>query len=184
MQTKRFYYWVLHLKAQDGLAVIDVDGTISYLSIGKWNTLVDLVKRDFRQGKLINSLFPGTPKDMNEAISRTKRVLEQMLDHPADIDLLRDTIHYEVVFGTPLQKKVWTHLVEKVPVGTTTSYSEIGNTLGVKSARAIGNACGANRIALIIPCHRVLTAQGTINGYRYGISEKERLLHLEKRQQK
>lgn len=182
MISRKLYYWVLHLKAQDGLAVIDANGTVSYLSIGKWNALVDLVKKDFRQGKLDKLLVPGTPNDLNEMISRTRRVLEQMLEHPAEIDQLRTNISYEMVFGTPLQRKVWNHLV-KIPVGTTTSYSEIAKQLGMKSARAVGNACGANRIALIIPCHRVVTAQGTIIGYRYGVREKERLLKLEKKPQ-
>ncbi|SGZ56202.1 CIC11C00000000259 [Sungouiella intermedia] len=179
MRSKRLYYWVLHLKAQDGLAVIDLKGVVSYLSIGRWNTLVDLVKRDFRTAKMENYLLPGNEKVTNDSIESTKRVLEQMLDNPSEIDSLRRTINYEVIFGTELQRKVWTYLVDHIPVGTTSSYSEVAKALGVKSARVVGNACGANRIALIIPCHRVLTAQGTINGYRYGKDEKERLLQLE-----
>lgn len=179
--SRKLYYWVLHLKAIDGMAVIDHQGKVYYLSIGKWNTLVDLVKKDFKHAKERVQLLPGTSMNLSKAVFNTKLVLEQMLEQPQEIDKLRSTIRYEIIFGTSLQRKVWKYLIEKVPVLKTISYSMIAAALDIKSARVVGNACGANRIALLIPCHRVLTAQGKINGYRWGTDVKERLLQLERK---
>ena len=64
--------------------------------------------------------------------------------------------------------------------GKTVSYGEIARMVGCKSAQAVGQAVGANPIALIIPCHRVITAHGKLGGYAYGIELKRQLLELEK----
>lgn len=80
--------------------------------------------------------------------------------------------------GTAFQKRVWTALLS-IPYGETVSYGEIARMVGCKSAQAIGQAVGANPIALIIPCHRVIAAHGKIGGYEYGIEIKKKLLELE-----
>ena len=80
--------------------------------------------------------------------------------------------------GTAFQKRVWTALLT-IPYGETVSYGEIARMVGCKSAQAIGQAVGANPIALIIPCHRVIAAHGKIGGYEYGIEIKKKLLELE-----
>ena len=64
--------------------------------------------------------------------------------------------------------------------GQTKTYSEIAEMVNCKSARAIGHAIGRNPIALIIPCHRVVGANGTLGGYAYGPNRKKQLLELEK----
>ena len=80
--------------------------------------------------------------------------------------------------GTAFQKRVWTALLT-IPYGETLSYGEIAQMVGCRSAQAVGQAVGANPIALIIPCHRVIAAHGKIGGYEYGIEIKKKLLELE-----
>ena len=80
--------------------------------------------------------------------------------------------------GTAFQKRVWTALLT-IPYGETLSYGEIAKMVGCRSAQAVGQAVGANPIALIIPCHRVIAAHGKIGGYAYGTEIKKRLLDLE-----
>lgn len=80
--------------------------------------------------------------------------------------------------GTAFQKRVWTALFT-IWYGQTKTYGEIAKMVGCRSAQAVGQAVGANPIALIIPCHRVIAANGQIGGYAYGTEIKKRLLDLE-----
>ena len=80
--------------------------------------------------------------------------------------------------GTAFQKRVWQALLT-IPYGETLSYGEIAQMVDCRSAQAVGQAVGANPIALIIPCHRVIAAHGKIGGYEYGTEIKKRLLELE-----
>jgi len=83
------------------------------------------------------------------------------------------------VIGTEFQKKVWQEL-QKIPYGKTISYKTLSEKLGdVKAIRAVGTANGKNPIAIIIPCHRVIGADGKLIGYASGLDIKEKLLHLE-----
>jgi methylated-DNA-[protein]-cysteine S-methyltransferase len=82
--------------------------------------------------------------------------------------------------GTEFQKKVWNALKE-IPCGETRSYGEIAKVIGnEKAARAVGMANNKNPIAIIIPCHRVIGANGKLVGYAGGLDIKEKLLNLEK----
>lgn len=81
--------------------------------------------------------------------------------------------------GTDFQKRVWNEL-RKIPYGKTISYKTLSEKLGdVKAIRAVGKANGQNPIAIIIPCHRVIGANGSLVGYAGGLAIKEKLLHLE-----
>ena len=80
--------------------------------------------------------------------------------------------------GTLFQQHVWQALLT-IPYGKTVSYGEIARMVGCKSSQAVGQAVGANPIALIIPCHRVIAAHGQLGGYAYGIEIKKKLLELE-----
>lgn len=83
--------------------------------------------------------------------------------------------------GTDLQKAVWAEL-QKIPYGTTTSYSVIAERLGRPAAfRAVANACGKNPVPVIIPCHRVLHKDGSLSGFAWGVDVKKALLALEVR---
>lgn len=81
--------------------------------------------------------------------------------------------------ATAFQLRVWEALQE-IPYGETVSYSEIAGRLGdPKAVRAVAGACAANKVALVIPCHRVVKSNGEISGYKWGIKRKARLLELE-----
>lgn len=80
--------------------------------------------------------------------------------------------------GTPFQQKVWQELL-KIRYGQTTTYGAIAKCIGCRSAQAVGQAIHRNPIAIIIPCHRVIGADGSLTGYASGIDIKERLLRIE-----
>ena len=81
--------------------------------------------------------------------------------------------------GTEPQKAVWAALRE-IPAGRTASYAEIARAIGRPSAaRAVAQACGANPLAVITPCHRVVRADGGLSGYRWGVERKQALLARE-----
>ena len=91
-------------------------------------------------------------------------------------------IHF---IGTEFQREVWNILLT-IPYGQTMTYGEIGKILAAKrgvphmSAQAVGGAVGHNEISIIVPCHRVVGADGSLTGYAGGIDKKVRLLTLEK----
>jgi methylated-DNA-[protein]-cysteine S-methyltransferase len=81
--------------------------------------------------------------------------------------------------GTEFELRVWSEL-QKIPFGATRSYGSIAKSLGAsKAARAVGLANGRNPIPIIIPCHRVIGADGTLTGFGGGLDLKRRLLELE-----
>jgi AraC family transcriptional regulator of adaptative response/methylated-DNA-[protein]-cysteine methyltransferase len=83
------------------------------------------------------------------------------------------------VRGTPFQQAVWQALCD-IPVGQTRSYSEIAKSIGQPLAvRAVGSACGANPVAIAVPCHRVVGSDGSLGGYRWGSDVKQYLLAAE-----
>jgi AraC family transcriptional regulator of adaptative response/methylated-DNA-[protein]-cysteine methyltransferase len=83
--------------------------------------------------------------------------------------------------GTPFEERVWRALKE-IPYGETRSYADIAREVGSPAAvRAVGRANGMNRIAIVIPCHRVVNKSGALGGYGGGLWRKRRLLHLESR---
>ncbi|MBO6026195.1 MAG: methylated-DNA--[protein]-cysteine S-methyltransferase [Bacteroidales bacterium] len=80
--------------------------------------------------------------------------------------------------GTPFQQKVWRELLT-IPYGQTTTYGAIARSVGCRSAQAIGQAVHRNPIAIIIPCHRVIGADGSLTGYASGLDIKQQLLRIE-----
>lgn len=97
-------------------------------------------------------------------------LLNGILHDPVSVPLL--------AFGTPFQLTVWEYLRKTDPIGTIT-YGELARAIGHPSAaRAVGRAVGANGIAVVIPCHRVVSREG-LTGYRWGVERKRRLLEWE-----
>lgn len=87
-----------------------------------------------------------------------------------DVDLL----------GTAFQKKVWDALM-RIPRGQTRSYAELAAALGQpRGARAVASACAHNRIAILVPCHRVVRGDGSLGGYRWGVPLKQQLIERER----
>ncbi|MBR4996934.1 MAG: methylated-DNA--[Bacteroidaceae bacterium] len=83
--------------------------------------------------------------------------------------------------GTPFQQRVW-HALQQISYGTTRTYGEIATAIGnPRASRAVGMACNKNPLLLIVPCHRVVGANGKLTGFAYGTDAKCRLLELENR---
>jgi AraC family transcriptional regulator, regulatory protein of adaptative response / methylated-DNA-[protein]-cysteine methyltransferase len=83
--------------------------------------------------------------------------------------------------GTAFQQRVWAALA-RIPAGKTLSYRELAQRVGMPSAvRAVASACAANKLAVAIPCHRVLRHDGALSGYRWGVARKRALLDREAR---
>jgi AraC family transcriptional regulator of adaptative response/methylated-DNA-[protein]-cysteine methyltransferase len=81
--------------------------------------------------------------------------------------------------GTAFQQQVWQALRE-IPAGSTASYTDIARRIGcASSVRAVAQACGANPLAVIVPCHRVVRRDGGLSGYRWGVERKRELLRRE-----
>lgn len=84
------------------------------------------------------------------------------------------------LLGTAFQKKVWDALM-KIPSGETRSYAGLAAELGhPRAARAVASACARNRVAVVVPCHRVVRGDGSLGGYRWGLPLKQQLLQRER----
>ncbi len=100
-------------------------------------------------------------------------VLSAIAGKPASSSLSLD------VRGTEFQRAVWREL-RRIPSGATRSYADIAKAIGrPKATRAVANACGANNLPVVIPCHRVIAKDGTIGGYTGGLRIKRALLEAE-----
>ena len=81
--------------------------------------------------------------------------------------------------GTVFQRLVWQAL-QQIPPGSTATYTDIANQIGTPGAvRAVAQACAANALAVVIPCHRVVKTDGSLSGYRWGVERKRALLERE-----
>lgn len=119
------------------------------------------------QDKFPNAELIGGNDDFEQLVAQVVGFIEAPeigLNLPLDIQ------------GTAFQQRVWQAL-RNIPVGETKSYSDIAEKIGQPSAvRAVANACGANMLAVAIPCHRVVRSNGDLSGYRWGIDRKQALL--------
>jgi AraC family transcriptional regulator, regulatory protein of adaptative response / methylated-DNA-[protein]-cysteine methyltransferase len=108
------------------------------------------------------------------ALSETIGKLTVMINQPeSDAGLTLD------LQGSDFECRVWNALRE-IPAGTTTTYGEIATRLGVpRQSREVGEACAANKLAVVVPCHRVVKKDGSISGYRWGVRRKRKLLERE-----
>lgn len=106
-------------------------------------------------------------KDFIKEISANLAGKNKTLDLPLDLQT------------TAFQMRVW-EVLRKIPYGETLSYSDVAEKIGNKKAvRAVATACASNRVALVIPCHRVVGKNGELSGYRWGIERKRKLLEKE-----
>jgi AraC family transcriptional regulator of adaptative response/methylated-DNA-[protein]-cysteine methyltransferase len=162
---KRIYYavvpvslgWVLIAATEKGICRIEFDDTPE--------TLHDSIKAIFPEAELQEN-----PPEFKIFIEQTVKFLEQPdigLPLPLDIQ------------GTAFQRRVWAEL-QKIPLGSTVNYGEIAKQIGnPKAARAVAQACAANKIAVAIPCHRVVRSDGDLGGYRWGVNRKQTILKRE-----
>jgi AraC family transcriptional regulator, regulatory protein of adaptative response / methylated-DNA-[protein]-cysteine methyltransferase len=124
--------------------------------------------------------FPAADITRNDGTlaPRVKNVLARLYGRkPSALDCA--DVPLDIV-GTAFQWKVWKELT-RIPAGQTRTYGEIAHRIGEpRAARAVGRACATNQAAGVIPCHRAVGARGTLNGYRWGVARKERLLAAER----
>ena len=133
---------------------------------GDEKTLFENLRNEFPKAELSES--EAELKDYIEAILANLAGTNKTLDLPLDVQ------------ATAFQMRVWEAL-RKIPYGATVSYSEIAEKLGSKNAvRAVASACASNRVALVIPCHRVIGKSGNLSGYRWGVESKKAILEKEK----
>jgi len=143
--------------SKKGLCAILIDDEASYLQ--------EELKKRFPEADLI--------KD-EKITGETHAKVVDLIDHPQHHIPIRLDER-----GTLFQKQVWQALRE-IPVGKTTTYSAIAQQLGRPLAvRAVGAACGANPLAVLTPCHRVLSKDGKLTGFRWGKERKLKLLQNE-----
>ncbi|HUN51370.1 MAG TPA: methylated-DNA--[protein]-cysteine S-methyltransferase [Candidatus Sulfotelmatobacter sp.] len=127
------------------------------------------IRRDLRQ------IFPGAELVPDEAgLAPVIAEIADFVEAPRrGLDLPLD------LCGSPLELAVWEAL-RAIPPGETRSYGEVARSLPIPAtAQEVGAACAANILAVAIPCHRLVKADGSISGYRWGVWRKRRLIYLE-----
>jgi methylated-DNA-[protein]-cysteine S-methyltransferase len=150
------------------LLVVDEDGAVVRIEFGNGRESQKTVLRMRAAGI-----------DVIEDAGRTAEVRRQLEQYFAGE---RQEFALELApEGTPFELSVWEEL-KKIPFGETRSYGEVAQAIGRPgSARAVGRANGANPIPIVVPCHRVIGANGSLTGFGGGLPAKERLLALEGR---
>lgn len=117
-----------------------------------------------------NATLIGGDREFEEVMAKVVGLVESP---PAGSHLPLD------IRGTAFQHRVWEAL-RTIPAGTTATYSEIADRIGMpKAVRAVAAACAANKIAVAIPCHRVIRNDGALSGYRWGVERKRKLIDRE-----
>lgn len=131
---------------------------------------LDELRADLKKRFPKQQLLEDNDKDVLAVMQQVTRFLDKP-DHPLKLKL-----HLN---GTEFQQKVW-HVLEKIPLGTTISYTEVAKRIGQPTAvRAVARAAASNPVALAVACHRVLRSDGGISGYRWGVDRKLKLLAME-----
>lgn len=123
----------------------------------------------------LHALFPAAQDVPAEANfqQRVREVIVAINSRDASLSLPLD------IRGTAFQQQVWQAL-RTIPCGETVSYQQLASAIGKpKAVRAVASACGANKLAIVIPCHRVIRGDGALSGYRWGIVRKAQLLQRE-----
>ncbi len=138
---------------------------LSFVLDGDYEAALEEQKQGWDQ-----ALWRPDPEAGKDAINRLFSTAQVESQKPISV-LMR---------GTPYQVQVWQALLQ-IPEGCTTTYGTLADKIGFgkTAARALGNACGANRIGILIPCHRVIRDTGIVSGYRWGIERKKALLAFE-----
>jgi AraC family transcriptional regulator, regulatory protein of adaptative response / methylated-DNA-[protein]-cysteine methyltransferase len=150
--------WVIVAATRTGLCAIEFDESAAALEAR--------IRERFPQ-----ACFEPADAEFQQWIGAVLRYLEQprgVLELPLDVQ------------GTVFQRRVWQAL-QTIPAGQTASYAEIAGRIGQPgAARAVAHACAGNPVALAIPCHRAVRADGRLAGYRWGVARKAALLRRER----
>jgi methylated-DNA-[protein]-cysteine S-methyltransferase len=137
-----------------------------------------LASLSFPNGKMASSGHDAGEQKVSPKVRDWHRVTETALKKMLAGHEPKELPPLDLV-GTEFQKNVWRAML-KIPYGKTKSYGEIAQVVGKpKAVRAVGSACGANSIPVLVPCHRVLAANNKIGGFGSGLGWKCKLLELE-----
>jgi len=123
--------------------------------------------------------FPEATLRRDSSLSRLVDAALQSVREGADLSVSRTASSLDLR-GTVFQLRVWQAL-RQIPRGETRSYSQLAREIGEpKATRAVARACATNRVALVVPCHRVVGASGSLTGYRWGVERKQQILEAER----
>lgn len=165
---------------KNGGAGVTIRWAIAETSLGKMllaATDVGICRLSFDEdeGELQRRFPKARIEAGGAALAKLMQGAISAIDHPAKMPELPLDVQ-----GTAFQQSVWAEL-QRIPPGETRTYAQIAAAVGNAGAvRATGTANGANNVAVLIPCHRVIRTDGTLGGYAYGLDRKEKLLALEK----
>ncbi|SCV02424.1 LAME_0H00232g1_1 [Lachancea meyersii CBS 8951] len=157
------------------LAVDERTNNFVYVNLRKDTTeLLDRMAKTFAIQSRRLKIHYILKEDLGNKLIHQKATIESLLDGKKV-----KKVDFQYLYGTEFQRKVWDEL-NKVPWGCTTTYQRVAKNIGTPhSYRAVANACGANPLPLIIPCHRVLASNGTLGGFACGLDLKQQLLASE-----
>jgi AraC family transcriptional regulator, regulatory protein of adaptative response / methylated-DNA-[protein]-cysteine methyltransferase len=131
---------------------------------GNEKSLVEELRNEYAKAEIVRRA--SNENWLNEIVRRVE-------GNPPSIELPLD------VQATAFQRRVWQEL-QKIPRGTTRTYTQVAKSLGKpRSVRAVARACATNPVSIVVPCHRVIRTDGTLAGYRWGLTRKEKLLERE-----
>ncbi|AQX19423.1 methylated-DNA--[protein]-cysteine S-methyltransferase [Bartonella sp. WD16.2] len=169
--------------SQDAVVVILKETSIGVLLIAKSRKGICNIALGDTAAQLLQELkmcFTNVQSNIDDNIlNREIAHIIAMVETPKLVE--RHDLQLDIK-GTAFQQKVWSALFE-VRCGETISYKELAQHIGMpKAVRAVANACAHNKLALAIPCHRVIYKNGAIAGYRWGIQRKQTLLHREQQE--
>ena len=143
------------------------DSGICSLKLGEDQVLLDELKSEFPRADLV--------MDAESLEVYTVPIRAYIQGVRTDVDLPLD------VSATAFQRMVW-NAIKTIPYGETRSYHEVAESIGrAEATRAVARACATNPVALVVPCHRVVGADGSLTGYRWGVQRKAALLEMERR---
>lgn len=152
--------WVIVAATDRGICGIEFADDVT--------ALVPQIQERF-PGAIIKKAGPGFKQIIEDVVAFVKRPTPSF-NIPLDIQ------------GTEFQQKVW-NILWQIEPGKTMSYTEVAEKTGNPNAvRAVATACACNKLAVVIPCHRVISKSGKISGYRWGVARKRALLENEKKQ--
>jgi O-6-methylguanine DNA methyltransferase len=170
-----------HPDAGTPVTTRDIQTPIGPMTIGATDATVVLA--DFTHRPMMAAQLASVRRRIGPTIAGDSPLLRRV-EHQLNEYFAGERTDFELPIdepGSAFQERVWTEL-RTIPYGETISYRELAARVGVPAgSRAVGRANGANRIAIIVPCHRVIAAGGGLGGYGGGLDAKRRLLDLEAR---
>jgi AraC family transcriptional regulator of adaptative response/methylated-DNA-[protein]-cysteine methyltransferase len=150
-------------------------GRLLVASTRKGLCLVSTGRTDKELERRLASAFPGASRTRDDRrMAKTRKAVEDRIRGKRLDEDLPVVLH-----GTPFQVSVWKDMLT-IPAGSTRSYAEVARRIGrPKAFRAVAQACGANPVPIVVPCHRVVASGGKLGGYTGGIEKKLSLLAAE-----